>query len=275
MANAEPTSESCSATPTENGIPTLLPSVPPEHANKTYFSRWQNLQFLPVCVLGGRARVLQRATHSTRTYQVQYAAVILRPVANVVYCALNGDRSVRAANRCGGRRDEVEVEHKSHGIKWPLPNRRGRPPSPQVFCTNSHGTLGLFKSHLQHWWPRACTCCLRTACLSLGRCCFCFAVVSACSCSLSLVCRGRVSSLPRSPWDSPPSPKPLVKRRAAAVPSVLRRRGEETADCRSAVAASLLAGVLPPSHVSGSSRSLVVERRGHGARIHNFASSAD
>ena len=61
---------------------------------------------------------------------------------------------------------EDEVEHKSHGIKWPLPNRRWRPPSPQVFCTNSHGTLGLFKSHLQHWWPRACTCCLRTACLS-------------------------------------------------------------------------------------------------------------
>ena len=41
---------------------------------------------------------------------------------------------------------------------------------------------------------------------------------AACSCSLplSLVCRGRVSSLPRSPWDSPPSPTPapLVKRRA-------------------------------------------------------------
>ena len=47
----------------------------------------------------------KESTHYARTYQIHYAAVILRPVANVVYCALNGDRSVRAANRCGGRRD--------------------------------------------------------------------------------------------------------------------------------------------------------------------------
>ena len=42
----------------------------------------------------------KESTHYGRTYQIHYAAVILRPVANVVYCALNGDRSVRAANRC-------------------------------------------------------------------------------------------------------------------------------------------------------------------------------
>ena len=121
---------------------------------------------------------------------------------------------------------------------------------------------------------------------SVGRCCFCFAVVSArllllslslprVSCLVVAAVALGLPSLPPSLSDADAAGEAL-RRWPAAVPSVLRRRGEETADCRSAVAASLLADVVPPSHVSGSSRSLVVERRGRGhgagARIRNFAS---
>ena len=34
-----------------------------------------------------------------------------------------------------------------------------------AFCTRSLDAISLFKSHLRHWWPRACTCCLTTAAL--------------------------------------------------------------------------------------------------------------
>ena len=205
------------------GFPLYSRASPLSTQIKRIFRDGKICSSFPYACLGLVRGSSKESTHSDRTYQIQYATVILRTVANVVYCALNGDRSVRAANRCGGRRDEVEVEHKSHGIKWPLPNRRGRLPSPQVFCTNSHGTLGLFKSHLQHWWPRACTCCLRTACLSLGRCCFCFAVVSA---------RLLLLSLPRVSWSCL-----VVAAVALGLPSLPEAAGEAARRCRAECAA--------------------------------------